>query len=500
MSESGIPEERRVPAVPERPDAAAGARIGADEWVAQVEHRRAAYTGLTGPLRHGWGSLPPAGRLAVFVVPAAVFPLLVSSGNLFRFGILTLLYALLAVGLNVVVGYAGLLDLGYMAFFGFGAYFYGFLASGFSGHHWPPEAAIPLVVIGAALLGLLLGLPSRRLLGDYLAIVTLFFGQAFVVFATNADRLNVPHFGDVNLTGGPNGVTDIDPLSFFGLEITTYRGYFYVALVLLVVVIAMLHFVNHSRTGRAWRALREDPLAAEVMSIPVNRLKLMAFAFGAATAGLTGAIYGAVLGGAYPGDFDVGVLITVYAIVILGGTGSMAGVLVGAAVVMVVPELMRSPENARWVFYGGILLALLVGLRPWRRLAAVLAAVTALGLALHPLADAVWPRLTARSLEGQGFTGDVIDSWMLVARQPQELGSWGFAALVAAVVLVTQLKGIWRTVALVPALYLAGFVWENRLIQEVAGATPLILLGALLVVLMNARPQGLFGTARVEIV
>ena len=500
MSEGGIPEERRIPEVPERPDAAAGARIGVDEWVAQVETRRERYRGITAPLRSAWDRLPPAGRLAVVVVPAAILPLFVSSGNLFRFGLVTVLYALLALGLNVVIGYAGLLDLGYMAFFGFGAYAYGLMASGFAGRHWPPEVAIPLVVVGAALLGLLLGLPSRRLLGDYLAIVTLFFGQAFVFFATNADRLNIPHFGLVDLTGGPNGVTNIDPFSFFGLEITTYRGYFYVALIALVVIMAMLHFVNESRTGRAWRALREDPLAAEVMSIPVNRLKLMAFAFGAATAGLTGAIYGAVLGGAYPGDFDVGVLITVYAIVILGGAGSMAGVLVGAVIVMVVPELMRSPENARWVFYGGILLALVIGLRPWRRLAAVVVGVTALGFALRVLADSAWPRLTGRPAEGEGITAEAIDAWMLVARQPHELGSWGFALLVAAAVVLTQIKGIWRTVALVPVLYLAGFVWENRLIQEVSGATPLILLGALLVVLMNARPQGLFGTARVEIV
>ena len=500
MSESGIPEERRVPEVPERPDATSRPRIGVDEWVAQVEGRREGERGLAGSLRRAWNALPPVGRLALFAVPAALFPLFTSSGDLFRFGILTVLYALLAVGLNIVVGYAGLLDLGYMAFFGFGAYLYGFLASDFSGRHWPPEATIPVVIVGSALLGLLLGLPSRRLLGDYLAIVTLFFGQAFVVFATNADRINFPHFGVVNLTGGPNGLIDIDPLSFFGLEITTYRGYFYVSLIALILVITMLHFLHGSRTGLAWRALREDPLAAEVMSIPVNRLKLMAFAFGAATAGLTGAIYGAVLGGAYPGDYDIGVLITVYAIVILGGAGSMAGVLVGAVVVMVVPELMRSPENARWLFYGALLLALVVRLRPWRLLAGVVAGVVALGFALHALADAVWPRLTGGRPQGGGFVADVIDSWMLLARQPQELGSWGFAALVAAIVLLTQVRGLWRTIALVPALYLAAFVWENRLIQEVAGATPLIILGALLVVLMNARPQGLFGTARVEIV
>ena len=499
MSERGIPEERRIPDVPERPDAAARPRIGVDEWVAQVEERRERRR-LTAPLRRFWDRLPPAGRLAVFVVPAALFPLLTSSGTLFRYGLITVLYAILALGLNTVVGYAGLLDLGYMAFFGFGAYAYGTLASQHSDRHWPPELAIPAVVVLAAILGLLLGLPSRRLLGDYLAIVTLFFGQTFVVFVNNADRIDFPHFGLVNLTGGPNGLTGIDRISFLGLEVSTYEHYFYFALVTLVVVMGILHFVNESRTGRAWRALREDPLAAEVMSIPVNRLKLMAFAFGAAIAGLVGSLYGAVLAGAYPGDFDVGVLITIYAIVILGGAGSMAGVLVGAVVVSVVPELMRDPAQARWVFYGAVLLALVVRLRSWRQLDVVLARLLAFGFAAHALADSFWTRLTEGSAEGGGKLASALDSWVLLASRPAQLASWGFFLLVVAVVAMTQLRGIWRTVGLVPVLYLATFVWENRLIQEVAGATPLILLGALLIVLMNARPQGLFGTARVEIV
>ncbi len=500
MSEGGIPEERRIPDVPERPDSVDRPRIGVDEWVSQVERRREAFSGLAAPVRYGWERLPPAGRLALFAVPAALFPLVASSGDIFRFGIITLLYALLALGLNVVVGYAGLLDLGYIAFFGFGAYAYGFLASGFSEHHWPSPLAILVVIAATAVLGLILGLPSRRLLGDYLAIVTLFFGQAFVVFVNNAQRINFPHFGTVDLTGGPNGLTNIDPLRLFGWHVNTSRDYFYVALMAVVLVLAMLHFVSESRTGRAWKALREDPLAAEVMSIPVNRLKLLAFVFGAGVAGLSGSIYGAVVTGAFPGDFDVGILITIYAIVILGGAGSITGVIVGALVVNIVPELMRTPENARWLFYGGIVLALLLRLRPWSRFAIVVPSVVVLGFALHALADAVWPRLTEGSTEESGFVADAIDAWVLLPSNAQTIGNWAYVILVAAVVVATQLRGIWRTVALVPILYLAAFVWENRLIEEVAGATPLILLGALLIVLMNARPQGLFGTARVEIV
>lgn len=498
--EPGLPEERRISDLPERPDAVDRPRIGVDEWVARHGERRAAYTGLTGPVRRFWEGLPPGGRLALLVVPAAAYPFLVSSSDLYRYGIITVLYALLALGLNVVVGFSGLLDLGFIAFFGFGAYSYGVLASDHSGNHWSSTLAIPLVVVATAMLGLLLGLPSRRLLGDYLAIVTLFFGQAFVLFVNNANRIVFPHFGTVDLTGGSNGLTDIDPLNFFGFEVTTYRGYFFVALGAFVVVMAILHLANESRTGRAWRALREDPLAAELMSIPVNRLKLLAFAFGAAVAGLSGTIYGALQTGAFPGDFDITLLITIYAIVILGGAGSLAGVVVGALVVNVVPELMRTPETARWLFYGAVVLALLVRLRPWRVLAAVLAGLVAFGFAVHALADAVWPRLTEGASPGGGALAEVIDSWVLLASRPERIGGFAFVALIAGAVLVTQLKGVRRWVALVPVLYLAAFVWENRLIQEVAGATPLILLGALLVVLMNARPQGMFGTARVEIV
>src|SRR5918911_3713212 len=358
--------------LPERPDARERPRVGVDEWVAQVEGRRERARGLTGIAWQIWERLPPFGRLALFVLPAAFFPVFTGSNTLSRFGIFTLLYVLLGLGLNIVVGFAGLLDLGYVAFYGFGAYTYGFLASGHSGNHWPAEAAIPVVVVFTALIGLLLGLPSRRLLGDYLAIVTLFFGQAFVTFVNNANYINFPIFGHLDLTGGANGLDQIDPLNFFGYKLTTTKQNFYFLLGCFVVVVAALYFANESRTGRAWRALREDPLAAEAMSIPVNRLKLLAFSFGAAIAGFTGTIYGAVQTGAFPGDYDVGLLITIYAIVILGGFGSIMGIVVGAVVVSSGPQRLRSSANARPLFYGAILLAILLKVRPWPRLAAVL--------------------------------------------------------------------------------------------------------------------------------
>ena len=486
--------------LPERPDAGDRPRVGVDEWVAQVEGRRERAHGLTGIASQIWERLPPFGRLGLFVVPAALFPIFTGSNTLSRFGVFTLLYVLLGLGLNIVVGFAGLLDLGYVAFYGFGAYTYGFLASGHSGHHWQAEAAIPLVVVLTALLGLLLGLPSRRLLGDYLAIVTLFFGQAFVTFVNNANYINFPFFGHLDLTGGANGLDRIDPLDFFGYRLVSTKQYFYFLLAAFVVVIGALYFANESRTGRAWRALREDPLAAEAMSIPVNRLKLLAFSFGAATAGFTGAIYGAIHTGAFPGDYDIGLLITVYAVVILGGTGSLAGVVFGAIIVNCAPEILRTPSQAGYLFYGTIALALLAKLRPWRRLAVVAAALVGLGFALRAIADAVWPRMTAGTSQGAGFAARIVDHWVLLPRHPEKMADFAYVILIAAILFVTQIRGIWRTVALVPTLYLVAFVWENRLIQETAGATRLILLGAMLIALMNARPQGLMGTARVEIV
>ena len=196
---------------PDRP------RVGVDEWVAQVEQRTERPTGLGGLAQQIGKVLTPGVQLALAVVAAALVPLWLSDGDLFNYGIFVLLYVLLGLGLNVVVGFAGLLDLGYVAFFGFGAYFYALLSSDHYGIHWPAIVAIPIVVVATSLLGLFLGVPSRRLLGDYLAIVTLFFGQAFVVFV-NASN---PQVAGKGLTGGPNGIADIDPVSFFGYEFTT---------------------------------------------------------------------------------------------------------------------------------------------------------------------------------------------------------------------------------------------------------------------------------------
>ena len=474
-------------------------RIGVDEWVASVAGKRDQYSGLRGTVQRRWDQLPPAARVLVFAAPAAAFPFLTSQGNVFRYGLFTLVYALLALGLNIVVGFAGLLDLGYVAFFGIGAYLYAILASPQFGHHWQAVAAVPVVVIGTAILGLLVGLPSRRLFGDYLAILTLFFGQAFVIFVNNANRIDFPYFGHVDLTGGSNGIANIDPWNFFGFKVDSTIKQYYLLLIVVSLVLILLMFVNESRTGRAWRALREDPLAAEVMSIPVNRLKLLAFVCGAAVAGLTGAIYATIATAALPGDYDVGLLITIYAIMILGGFGSIMGIVVGAVIVSSVPELLRSSANARPLFYGAILIAILVKLRPWRLLAAELGGLLALGFAIHAIAGAAYPRLVHGESIGSGLFARALDRWMLFPGNPVKIADVAYILLVAAIVVYPQLSRLWRAFLLAPLLYLVMFVWENLLLFQIGGATRLILLGALLVALMIVRPQGLFGTATVEI-
>jgi branched-chain amino acid transport system permease protein len=489
-------DEQDLPAPPEARDRP---RVGVDTWVAEAEERTEALTGILAPLQRRFLALPLGARLACFVVPAAVVPALVSSDYVMQVAVLTVLYAMLALGLNIAVGFAGLLDLGYVAFFGVGAYGYTFLASDHFDLHWQAPAAIPVVVVACAIVGFLLGLPSRRLLGDYLAIVTLFFLQIFITLLNNADRINVPFVDHpVNFTRGPNGISSVDPMRFFGFELTTLDQYYWLALVGFCVVIGGLYLLDDSRTGRAWRASREDPLAAEMMGMPVNRLKLMAFALGAAVAGLTGTIFAAQQGAVFPVDFDLVLLITLYAMVILGGAGSLAGVTIGAVAITVGLEVLRTPEHASWVFYGALLLAAILAVRwPWP--AAVLAGVVVFGFGVRAVADAVWPRGTAGDSPGATLVDRLVEDWVLVPSDPVDIGRLAFLGLVAAVLGLTLLRGRQRAVALVPVLYLAVFVWQNVLLPQPA-VSRYIMLGAMLVALMAARPQGLLGTPRVEIV
>jgi ABC-type branched-subunit amino acid transport system permease subunit len=480
-----------------------GAQIGLDQWVEQADERIERRGGLAGRVARIWERIPAAGKLAL-LTPAVLVPFLpfVSEGNLFNYGLFILIYALLALGLNVVVGFAGLLDLGYVAFFGFGAYVYAFL-SGTHGnkghtytHHWDAQWSILTAVIVCALLGLFLGSSSRRLLGDYLAIVTLFFGQAFVVFTNAADPYGI--------TNGANGLANVAPLTFFGghLTIDTTRGYYWFLLGCVMAVLVILYCLSESRTGRAWKALREDPLAAEMMGMPVNRLKIMAFSIGAAIAGLAGSVFAAAQTGAFPQNFGTQVLILIYAVVILGGTGSLTGMLVGAIVIIASNQVLDStspPNVARVLFYVALIAAVFFTMRrSWVKMLIAFAGTAVFGLIVHAIVDAVWSRGTAGDVTSGGFLTGVIRNWVLLPTNPGRLAIYGYLLMIVCVVAIVQLKGWWRLVVLVPTLYLTAFVWENLLVQNPA-VTRYVLFGALLIAVMTIRPQGLFGTAKVEI-
>jgi ABC-type branched-subunit amino acid transport system permease subunit len=473
-------------------------RVGVDDWVASVETRKERRGGFAALGRWIDSYLPPWARLAIFAAFAATLPLWMGRGDLFAYGIFTLIYILLGLGLNVVVGYAGLLDLGYVALFGFGAYFYALLSSEHYAIHWPSWISIPVVVVSTALLGLVLGIPSRRLLGDYLAIVTLFFGQAFVVFVNAAN----PTVAGQGLTGGPNGIADIDPNDIFGYELVSRTQQYYFILGVVLLILIGLHFLSESRTGRAWRALREDPLAAEAMSMPVNRLKLMAFSFGAAIAGLAGCIFAAVLTAVTSGNFGLPILITIYAVVILGGIGSLTGVVLGAIVINVSFQFLapeNPQDNARFLFYGVIVLLLALGVRPWWRLGVVFAGVAALGFVANAVAGAIDSSWTSGAVVEGGRLAGVISDWVVIPSGHDRFANIAYISLVVLVLTLTRVHGWWRTIVMIPTIYLAFVVWETSFVEQPSVAR-WILFGALLVFLMTVRPQGLLGTPRVEIV
>lgn len=475
-------------------------RIGQDEWVASVETRTKPYTGLTGPPRQLYDRTHPGLRLLAFAVVAAAFPFVTDSDFLIRVGVNVLLVAILAIGLNITVGWAGMLDLAYVAFYGFGAYAYAFVSSDQFGLHWPTELTIIVAVLATALLGLLLGLPSLRLLGDYLAIITLFFTQMFVEITTNLDRLDVPWSDEpLSITGGPNGITALDDFTIFGIDFTSISHYFYFLLIALLALVVLYSNLDRSRTGRAWRSIREDPLAAETMSVPVNRLKLLAFVFGAATAGLAGTVFAAVQANVFPQNFEVILLVMIYAALVLGGTGSIPGAILGAIVIASVPNVLRQnePDSASWLFYLGLFGALMLTIRPWKRLGAVLAAVVALGFAVHAIVVAIWPDAVLDEPLRDSPIAQGMFQWVPVLEDAETVGNIVFVLVIVAALAMTQLKGIWRLVLLVPTIYAAAFVWENRLVLQ-PSVTAQLIFGATLVVLMVARPQGLLGTPRVE--
>jgi branched-chain amino acid transport system permease protein len=506
-----------TPPAPEQPvapvgDEDAGPRIGVDEWVARSEEKLVAPSALPQRAREAIQGTPQWVLLVVFVAGVALIPVATSDQYILRVTADTMLYALLAIGLNVAVGWAGILDLGYIAFYGFAAYLFAELSSPHYGLHWPTWASVPVVIVATIILGFLLALPTRRLSGDYLAIVTLFFGVIFVTFVNQGYHWDWLGFGKAHdITGGPTGLTQVDPFRIFGHELTQVRDYIWVEIGGFLVLALLLAFANHSRTGRAWRALRDDSLAAEVMSMPVNRLMLLAVAVGAGVAGFAGTINGAYYQGVFPTSFGFATLITVYAMVILGGAGSLPGVVTGAIVINVLLEVLRDPNHARWVFYAAVIAGLLLKIRPWRLLAAVLGGLVAFGLVVHAIVGAVWPRGTAGPISTgtfefatHGWLAVALRHWLVLPKNTYEvadyqIGNYAFVILIGLVLTLTVVRGWQRYVLLVPTLWLASFVWETRLIEEAPTTRPLF-LGVVLIVLMAVRPAGLFGTPRVEVV
>ena len=293
--------------------------------------------------------------IALLLVPLV----LQSFGNAWvRIVDIALLYVMLALGLNIVVGYAGLLDLGYVAFFAVGAYLYGLLASPHLTDTFPAIAAafpngfhtslwmvIPLALVLAACTGVLLGIPVLKLRGDYLAIVTLGFGEIIRIFMNNLDH---PY----NLTNGPKGISQIDSVKVFGLDlgkpltigsfqIASVSLYYYLFLFLVIVTVFICSRLQDSRVGRAWMAIREDEIAAKAMGLNTRNLKLLAFAMGASFGGVSGAMFAAFQGFVSPESFSLMESVMIVAMVVLGGIGHLPGVILGALLLAALPEVLR---------------------------------------------------------------------------------------------------------------------------------------------------------------
>ena len=258
---------------------------------------------------------------------------------------LAILFTLLALGLNIVVGFAGLLDLGYVAFYAVGAYAYALLASPHFGLHLPFWVILPIGAATAALFGLLLGAPTLKLRGDYLAIVTLGFGEIIRIFLNNLSR-------PVNITNGPQGITGIDPFrignvsfaktdTFLGLTVSGPMKYYWMLLLVLGIGIGVNLRLQNSRIGRAWEAVREDETAARAMGIDTTKIKLLAFAMGASFGGVAGGMFAAIQGFISPESFVLVESIMVVAMVVLGGMGNIWGVILGALLLSFVPEVLR---------------------------------------------------------------------------------------------------------------------------------------------------------------
>jgi ABC-type branched-subunit amino acid transport system permease subunit len=277
-------------------------------------------------------------------------------------------------------------------------------------------------------------------------------------------------------------------------------GYYYLFLILLALMLLMVHHLNQSRLGRAWRAMREDELAAEVMGMPTRRLKLIAFAIGAGIAALVGAVHAAWQGNVVPNRYDVFALIELYAMIVLGGLGSLPGVLVGAFIFTTLPELLRSVELAGFLFYLGGLAGLVGWLKPSRLLIAVLGGTILGGLLLKLAVNLLWPGFDVGAAPAAGsFLNQWVQSWLIIPADFKTAGNVIIGGAILALLLTLLVKAPWRWLLLSLAIYLFAFAWETRLATE-PSVTRILVVGATLIVLMITRPQGLFGKLRVTLV
>lgn len=295
-----------------------------------------------------FGSRHPRAARGITLALILLAPLLAAGfGNTWvRILDFALLYVMLAIGLNLVVGFAGLLDLGYIAFYAVGAYTWAFLASPQFGVHLPFWIVLPLGAAFAACAGILLGFPVLRLRGDYLAIVTLGFGEIVRIFMNN---LNYP----INITNGPQGINMLDPLKIFGWDISrniqlsdsvsinSLMLYYYVFLLFVAGSVVLVQRLQVSRIGRAWAAIRDDDLAAKAIGINLRNLKLLAFAMGATFGGVAGGLFGAFQGFVSPESFSLMESIAVLTMIVFGGMGNLGGVIVGALALSFLPEVLR---------------------------------------------------------------------------------------------------------------------------------------------------------------
>jgi branched-chain amino acid transport system permease protein len=299
--------------------------------------------------------------LIVIALIALPFVLAMAGTAWVRITNLAVLYVLLSLGLNIVVGHAGLLDLGYIAFYAVGAYVYALLASPHFNLHLPFWVILPIGAAVACFFGVLLGTPTLKLRGDYLAIVTLGFGEIIRIFLNN---LSEP----INITNGPKGITTIDPISIFGVNFSdtsqlgdlVFSGpikyYYFLLFVLLIVIVINLRLQN-SRIGRAWEAIREDEMAARAMGINTRNLKLLAFAMGASFGGIAGGMFSAMQGFISPESFILTESVMVLSMVVLGGMGNIWGVILGAILLSFVPEILRyTVEPAQQALFGRMII------------------------------------------------------------------------------------------------------------------------------------------------